>query len=158
MIVAMSMKRSLGVIAVSLAALAVSAFAQFDAAGFANDLKTKFGPPLARQTFTVRPGLEMTVNYAANGHVCRIDLPPEAPEANARVIGPHAIDEFVSELVPMDMRGKELNHLQGTSGAFSLTTAVLYENVAIAESFQGDTRTRVTVTFTGETCQDQPAR
>jgi hypothetical protein len=157
MIVAMTIKPGFSVVAVCVAAFAVSAFAQFDGAAFANDLRTKYGPPLAREIFIVRPGLEMTVNYASNGHVCRIELPPVAPGADPRIIGPHAIDEFVSALVPMAMRGKELGRSAQAFGAPSMTM-VEYENVTIGELFQAGTRTGVTVTFTKETCQDQPAR
>jgi hypothetical protein len=152
----MTIKLSFSVVAVCVA-FAMSAFAQFDGAAFASDLRTKYGPPLAGEIFTVRPGLEMTVNYAANGHVCRIGLPPAAPGADPRIIGPHAIDEFVSSLVPMAMRGKELGRSAQAVGAPSMTM-VEYENVTIAELFQAGSRTGVTVTFTKETCRDQPAR
>src|ERR1700722_15581188 len=154
MIVAMAIKLSFSVVAVCVAVFAVSAFAQFDGAAFANDLRTKYGPPLAREIFTVRPGLEMTVNYAASGHVCRIELPPVAPGADPRIIGPHAIDEFVSLLVPMAIRGKELRRSAQAFGAPSVTM-VEYENVTIGELFQAERRTGVTVTFTKETCRDQ---
>src|SRR5579864_7501326 len=75
---AMSVKMNLSLV-VSFAGLALSAFAQIDGARFAGDLRNKYGPPLARETFVARPGLEMVVDYAANGHVCRIQLPPIAP-------------------------------------------------------------------------------
>lgn len=153
----MEIKPGINISAGCVAVFALSAFAQFDGARFANDLRTKYGPPLAREIFTVRPGLEMTVNYAANGHVCRIELPAVAPGTDSRVIGPHAVDEFVSELVPLAMRGKELGRSAQAFGAPSMT-AVEYQNVTIAELFQGGTRTGVTVTFTGEECRDQPAR
>lgn len=139
------------------AVFALSAFGQFDGAAFANDLRTKYGPPLARAIFTVRPGLEMTVNYAANGHVCRIELPPVALGPDARVTGPHAIDEFASELVPVAMRGKELMRSAQAFGAPSVTM-VEYQNVTISELFESGKRTGVTVTLTEETCRDQPAR
>jgi hypothetical protein len=37
-------------------------------------------------------------------------------------------------------------------------TMVEYQNVTIGELFQGGKRTGVTVTFTKETCRDQPAK
>jgi hypothetical protein len=156
MIASMSARLSFSVVAVCVVA-SLSAFAQFNGAAFANNLRAKYGPPLAREIFTVRPGLEMTVNYAANGHVCRIELPPVAPGEDPRVIGPHAIDDFVSVLVPIAMRGKELGRSAQAFGAPSMTM-VEYENVIIGELFQGGTRTGVTVTFTKETCRDQPAK
>ncbi len=62
---------SLRVFAIAFA-LSTSAFAQSDPAGFVSGLRAKFGPPLARETFVARPGLEMVVDYAADGNVCRI--------------------------------------------------------------------------------------
>jgi hypothetical protein len=156
MIIGMRMRLGI-IIAGCIAVFALSAFGQFDGAAFANDLRAKYGPPLAREMFTVRPGLEMTVNYAANGHVCRIELPPVAPGPDARVTGTHAIDEFLSELVPVAMRGKELMRSDQAFGAPSVRM-VRYQNVTIGELFQGGKRTGVTVTFTKETCRDPTAR
>jgi hypothetical protein len=64
------MTRSATSLAVVLLA-ASSAFAQLDA----NSLRAKYGQPLDRETFTVRPGIEMMVDYAAGKQVCRIQLP-----------------------------------------------------------------------------------
>lgn len=131
----------------------VIAFAQIDGAKFTSDLRTKFGPPLARETFTVRPGIEMVVDYAANGHVCKIQLPPVAPRRDdPAVSSPQAIDDFISELVPLAMRGKELRRSASILGVNSVLT-VEYENIAIAEMSQGQKRIGVTVAFTKETCQ-----
>jgi hypothetical protein len=49
--------------------LAVLAFAQIDGSQFATELRAKYGPPLARETFTGKPGVEMIVDYAANGRL-----------------------------------------------------------------------------------------
>src|SRR5450759_1998820 len=130
----------------------LSAFAQIDGNKFANDLRTKYGPPLTRETFTVRSGIEMVVDYAANGHVCRIQLPPVAPGQDPAVSSPQAIDEFISELVPLTMRGKELRRWLSISGLNSVLM-VEYENIGIAEALHGQSRTGVTVTFTKEACQ-----
>ncbi len=142
----------------TLIGFAVSAFGQIDGAKFASDLRMKFGPALARQTFTVRPGIEMIVDFAANGHVCRIQLPPVAPESRRPAVSsPQAIDEFVSELVPLSIRGSELRRWASISGLNSVSM-VEYGNITIAEASQGQTRTGVTVTFTGEACQDRPSQ
>src|ERR1035437_2617993 len=120
----------------------LSAFAQIDGTKFASDLRTKYGPPLTRETFTVRSGIEMVVDYAANGHVCRIQLPPVGPGRDPGVSSPQAIDEFISELVPLAMRGKELRRWASISGLYSVLT-VEYENIAIGEMSQGQKRTGV---------------
>ena len=131
---------------------AFSAFAQIDGAQFAADLHAKYGPPLARETFTVRPGFEMIVDYAANGHVCKIQLPPVGPSSDPGVETTQAVDDFVTELIPMTMRGRELRRMGEVFGLPSISI-VEYENVAIAESFL-ERRTGVTVTFTKEKCPE----
>lgn len=136
---------------------ALSAFAQIDGAGFAADLRAKYGPPLARETFTGRPGIEMIVDFAANGHVCTIQLPPIGPGREPGVKTGKAVDDFLLELVPLAMRGKELGRLVTFMGAPSVSV-VEYENVTIAEGWQGQRRTGVTVTFTKEKCRDQSGR
>jgi hypothetical protein len=139
---------------VTFVGFALSAFAQIDGASFARDLHTKYGPPLARETFTVRPGIEMVVDYAANGNVCRIQLPSIAPGREPGVRTPQAVDDFLAELVPLKMRGKELGRLVESYGAPSVSR-VEYENVAIADTLQAQRRIGVTVTFTKEECRDK---
>src|ERR1700682_2734544 len=80
------------------------AHAQIDA----SSLRAKYGPPLAKETFIPRPGIEMDVEYAPNTHVCRIQLPPIAPSREPSVESTQAIDDFLMELAPLAMRGKEL--------------------------------------------------
>jgi len=138
-------------------AFGVSAFAQTDWAGFAAALRSKYGPPLLRETFTVKPGLEMVVDYAANGNVCKIQLPPMGPDNQPGVQSGQAIDNFLAELLPMAMRGKEQRRSAMMTGLASVSL-VEYENVTIAENFQAGTRTGVTATFTKEQCRDQPAQ
>jgi hypothetical protein len=137
----------------AFAGFALSAFAQIDWA----DLRTKCGPPLARETFTVMTEVEIVVDYAANGHVCRINLPPVAPIRDSLVSSPQSIDEFILELVPLTMRGKELNRMIFTSGPNNVSM-IKYENVTVSEAVQARRRTGVTVTFTKEACRDQLAR
>jgi hypothetical protein len=137
--------------------LALSAFAQIDGAKFANDLRTKYGPPLARETFMGRPGIKIIVDYAANGHVCRIQLPPIGPGREPGVETGQGVNDFLEELVPLTLRGKELNRFGMVLGVPSVSS-VVYENVTISEAFQGQRRTGVTVTFAKEECREQTAR
>jgi hypothetical protein len=137
--------------------LAVSAFAQIDGSQFATDLRAKYGPPLARETFTARPGIEMIVDYAANGHVCRIQLPAIAPlSRDPPVSSPLGIDEFVLELVLLSIRGSEVGRMSQQMSLAGVSTMV-YQYVTIGESLLGQKRTGVTITFTKEQCRDQPA-
>src|SRR5258706_7672226 len=111
--------------------LAGLAFAQIGGSGFANELRAKYGPPVARETFVVRPDFEMVVDYAANGHVCRIQLPPEAPGQEPGVKTQQAVDDFLLELVPLTMRGKELGRMMAATGSVHSESVVRYENVTI---------------------------
>ena len=86
----------------------------------------------------------MAVDYAANGNVCRVQLPPTAP------------DDFLLELIPLSMRGKELGKMVEMFGVNSIRI-IEYENVAISESYHGDQRTGVTVSFPKEQCRDKVA-
>ena len=70
-------------------------FGQFDADAFAGFLRVKYGPPLRRENFQVQPDLQMTVDYAVNGHVCSIQLPPIARIGDTNVSGPCGIDDLV---------------------------------------------------------------
>jgi hypothetical protein len=116
--------------------------AQTDWAGFAAGLRSKYGPSLLRDTFVPRPGVEMAVDYAANGNVCRIQLPPIVP------------DDFLTELIPASMRGKELRGAMMQFGQISVKFTE-YENVTISESFNATGRTGVTVSFPNEQCRDK---
>lgn len=133
---------------------ACSLFGQIDAAAFASDLRAKYGPPLARETFLVRPEVEMVVDYADNGHVCRIELPPIAPGPEPEMKSTKAIDDLVTELVPPAIRGKELRRGYGNMG-LAWFSIVEYENVTISESGHGTQRTGVTVMFRNESCHKQ---
>jgi hypothetical protein len=129
-------------------------FAQ-DAVLFSSDLRAKYGPPRSRETFQPKPGVEMVVDYAANGHVCRIHLPPIAPSKDPTVITPQAIDDFVNELVPPAMRGKEIGRMMEALGRASVKITQ-FERVSISESYDGDGRTGVAIAFTKEKCLDSP--
>jgi hypothetical protein len=150
----MTTKLRLGLLA-AFAGFSCSAFAQIDASGFASELRAKYGPPLARETFTARPGLEMVVDYSAVGHVCSIQLPPFAPGREPGVITAQAVEDFLAELVPSAMRGKELRRMAEQMGLHS-ASIVEYENVTILESSQAGQRTGITVTFKGEECRKLP--
>jgi hypothetical protein len=154
----MKAKLNFGILAGCFAGFAFSALAQIDGSGFAGNLRAKFGPPLARETFRVPPG-EMVVDYATNGHVCRIQLPPiGSDDRQLGVTSTKAVDDFVLKLVPLTVRGKEVRRWSSSTG-LHFTSSVEYENVGIAEGYYDEqTRTGVTVTFLKEQCRDQPTQ
>src|ERR1035441_9656142 len=118
----MTAKVNFSLLAICGFGFALSAFAQIDSSRFASDLRAKYGPPLARETFTARPGMQMIVNYAANGHVCRIELPPVGPGREPGVKTGQAVDDFLLELAPLTMRGKELQKFYQAMGALSMSS------------------------------------
>ncbi len=131
-------------------AMTAALFGQFDPAGFATGLYGKFGPPLNRQTFEARVGIEMIVDYAANGHVCRIQLPAIAPEQDQpNTISRKGLQDFLAELLPVSLRGKELRRMSAAMGAISMSS-IEYENVTISEILERPGT--VTVSFKGESC------
>jgi hypothetical protein len=137
----------------AIAVFGLYAFAQTSGDRFASDLRAKYGPPLARQTY-VAPSGEMVVDYAVNGNVCKIHLPSMAPEKERPgVESSKAMDDFILDLVPLAVRGKEVNRLHTFAAAIS-ASLVEYENVTVSEVFSAGRRTGVTVTFKTETCQD----
>ena len=151
----MTAKPNFSLLAICGFGFALSAFAQIDGSRFASDLRAKYGPPLARETFTARPGIQMIFDYAANGHVCKIELPPMGPGREPGMKTGQAVDDFLLELAPLTMRGKELGKFYSAMGAISMSS-VEYENLIISESLQGSRRTGITVLFRNEVCQDQP--
>jgi hypothetical protein len=135
----------------ALVTFACSAFAQFDAGGFATDLRAKYGPPLVREVFAIPAG-EMAVDYATSGHVCRINLPGIGPEeGHPGVSSPKGIDDFLLKLLPLTMRGKELRQMAFQMGVASVSSTE-YENVTISAASNGQGPTGVTVIFTNEKC------
>jgi len=105
----------------------------------------------------VARGTEVIVHFAANNHVCRIELPPMGPTVDPGITSTQAVDDLVAELVPSSVRGKELRRFWQAFGLPSVST-VEFENVSISEFFQGQERTKVTIAFTNEVCKDQVTR
>src|SRR5260370_36469407 len=105
-------------LAINLVAFLVaasSAFAQIDTFS----LRSKYGAPLDRESFTVRPGIEMVVDYGPSKQVCRIQLP-----SGVRIVGTvppdvvtkQQIDEILDEVLPPSIRGKEINRMMMAVG------------------------------------------
>src|SRR5882672_370375 len=110
-----------------------SAFAQLDGSA----LRAKYGEPLARETFRVRPHIEIIVSYGPGRKVCRIELPPDntkimVGEALPYIVTKQQVDEVIDELVPPSARGQEI----GRSGLHLGIGAVLlteYQRLTITE-------------------------
>jgi hypothetical protein len=120
--------------------LALPALAQLDSSA----MRAKFGPPLNRETFHVRAGLDIAVDYGANQQVCAIEI-PVLPTQNDT-------EAFLGELIPASVRGKELSRMMSQMG-LAWASFVEYEHVTIVESGHGDTRNPTTVQFKTEGCR-----
>jgi hypothetical protein len=113
----------------------------------ASTLRLKYGEPLARETFHVRPDLEMVVNYGPDRQVCKIDISQPASHQQ--------LDEVIDELVPQFIRGDKVfgPHLI-MIGGYSMRS-VHYEHVTVSEPHDPkhpDSRTGVTITFNRPDC------
>ena len=129
---------------------ASSAFAQMDA----STLRAKYGAPLDRETFTVRPGIEMIVDYGPNKHVCLIRLPSGEDYGGTipdDAITKQRIDQVLDEVVPFSMRGKEVYRMLTATGGPTVTI-VIYEHVTIREMKVGSEGKGITVTFRDLEC------
>jgi hypothetical protein len=128
-------------------------FAQVDASA----LRAKFGAPLSRETFTVRAGIEMIVDYSPTRNlVCRLELPGHAPvprdvPAGVGTNTKKLIDEIVEEIVPPSVRGKELGRMCESTGISGICSKE-YEYVSISEPSNGARRTAVIVRFKTADC------
>ena len=109
-------------------------------------LRAKYGEPLARETFQVRPNIEAIVIYGTTRQVCKIELPPWR-----NAVTTQQVDEVIAELVPLAVRGKEIRRMIASTGRNSLSS-VEYENVNIAEPQDNGRRTAVTITFNRPDC------
>src|ERR1700758_2412476 len=94
---------------ITLFVVCCSAFGQMDT----STLRAKYGEPIAREAFQVRPNIEAVVNYGTGHQVCKIELPPGSyvnvvGEAPPHFVTKEQVDEVIDELVPPVARGKEM--------------------------------------------------
>ena len=150
----MRAKRCLAQVLVLCFSSTITALAQLDSAA----LHAKFGIPLHRETFHVPKGFDLVVDYGANDQVCKLQVPALMPTtesvANAMVMKQQMYD-FLSELVPDSIRGKELNRGTISMGAFSMIF-IEYENATINELEVGEPFShdnKITITFKRDVCK-----
>jgi len=119
--------------------LALPALAQLDS----STLRAKFGAPLNRETFHMPQGFDLTVDYGTGNQVCKLTVPadpPPPPDTSGGFNGRQKMREFLADLVPASMRGKELNRFMMSTGAVS-TSWTEYEHVTISQSDSGQNDT-----------------
>ena len=139
----------LSLIAVSLAHAQIDAFS----------LRSKYGPPLDRETFTVRPEIEMRVDYGPAKQACVILLPSGmsvAGNPSPDVITREQMKTVLDEVVPDSVRGKEIR--RGVIGAGILKVVYTeYEHVTIDERFKSGIGTGIVVTSKDPACRKDSA-
>jgi hypothetical protein len=102
----------------------------------ANDLSAKYGA--AHQSYEIRPGIFITVKFAADGRVCEMWLEKRHVQASGTIgldpttLSPEETKPIIQELIPLSERGNEtkssgLNRISGIGG----DTLEDYENVSI---------------------------
>jgi hypothetical protein len=134
-----------------------SAFAQLDDA---YKLRDRYGPSLDRETFQVRPGIEMVVDYGPGKQVCRIQLPSGTQYGGTvpdEAVTKTLIQEVVEEVVPASGRGKEVNRMAVIMGLMEISSTE-YEHLTISESTNGNAGTGITVTIKDASCPSQKPR
>lgn len=123
----------------------------------AYSLRSKYGPPLDRETFTVRPGIEIVADNGPSKQVCRIQLPSGMKIVGTVPVGAvtkQQSDEVLNEVVPSLIRGKELNRIAMATGA-PMHFLTVYEHVTISESQIEGVGQGVTVNFKDPACWKQ---
>jgi hypothetical protein len=148
------------VFAICFLALTLPAIAQLDSAA----LRAKYGSPLNRETFSMPQGFDLIVDYGVGNQVCRLQVPalvPSDEKVSSADRMKQRMYEFLAELVPAAMRGKELRRMTENMGMVSLSS-VVYEHVAIRELQLGtdpfDNNNKITVTFLNENCKPPAVR
>jgi len=153
----MRVKRGLARLLVLSFLVTLPAVAQLDSAA----LRGKFGAPLNRETFHMPAGFDLVADYGANSQVCKLQVPALMPSTekvrNASVMKQRMYD-FLSELVPDSIRGKELG--RGTNGMSAVSdVSIEYEKVIVSELQVGRPLSRentITITFRRDDCRGAP--
>ena len=146
----MGSKLSFGRFALALL-FTLPAVAQLDSTA----LRAKYGAPLNRETFHMPQGFDLVVDYGASNQVCRIEVPadPPPPPNTSGAFNPRRqMQDFLADLVPDSMRGKELRRLAGMTGAFSAFSTTEYERLTISQSESGGNGT-IAVIFHAAGCR-----
>jgi len=117
-------------------------------------LRVKYGSPLNRETFRMPAGFDLIVDYGAGNQVCKLEVPALMP-TNEKVQRASEMKQrmydFLGDLVPDTMRGKELRRMMSMSGVMSISW-VEYEHITISE-LQGSNKDTITVTFQDTHCE-----
>src|ERR1700693_5264971 len=111
----MSSKLLSGIFAICCLGFTLPAAAQLDSSA----LRSKYGPPLNRETFHMPAGFDLIVDYDAANQACKMEVPALMP-TNAKVGNSQEMKkrmyDFLADVVPAAIRGKELARSAFMSG------------------------------------------
>lgn len=144
------------VFAICCSGFTLPAVAQLDSSA----LRAKYGPPSNRETFHMPAGFDLIVDYGTANQVCKLEVPALMPShekvSNADEMKRRMYD-FLADLVPAAMRGKELGQGIIMLGAISLLS-IDYEHVMIGEAQHADQpfARDNTITVTFKNCETRP--
>ncbi len=141
-------------LAIAMLGMAFPAAAQLDSSA----LRAKYGQPVNRETYHMPAGFDMVVDYGAGFQACRIEVPALMP-SNEKVqntdVMKRRMYDFLAEVVPASMRGKELRSFVMQSGISGIKSTE-YDFVNVSEPLAGGSGARdarITVTFKRFDCQ-----
>jgi hypothetical protein len=100
-------------------------------------------------------GFDLTVDYGLGNQVCKIQVPadlPPPPGASGPFNPRRQMQDFLADLLPASMRGKELNRGMTQSGLIS-SSWVEYEHIVIGETHSPSGNGTITVSFKSEDCR-----
>ena len=108
-------------------------------------------------------GFDLIVDYGFSHQVCRLEVPALMPSkekiSNLSTMKQRMYD-FLSELVPSAVRGKESGRFVALQGMISLVT-IQYEHVTINEMEHANEpfgNNTIVITFPDTPCQNPPSR
>src|SRR5260370_26438733 len=151
----MSSKLHSGLLTICCLGFVIPARAKLDRSA----VRAKYGVPLNRETFHMPAGFDLIVDYGAANQVCKLEVPALMPKnekvSNADEMKRRMYD-FLADLVPAAMRGKELGRMMEMHGMISISS-VEYERVTIHELQYADQPFgNNTITLTFKDCETQP--
>ncbi|HEX3084169.1 MAG TPA: hypothetical protein VHP99_06590 [Pyrinomonadaceae bacterium] len=103
----------------------------------AKDLSAKYGS--AHESYEIRPGIFLTVIFAADGRACEMFLEKRHVRTSGTIVidvepnfmSPEETKPIIEELVPSNQRGKQTSRGAFGSGS-GVSTFEEYENVSIS--------------------------
>ena len=132
------------------------------------ELRSRYGAP-NKETFTARPGIDVTVEYGPDRQACDVEIGPSWHLLDGRpatsppqMIPTKDVSEILGEIASSEARGKKINEGGFQSGCYSATEITEYENVVIRQRLGGcDSRSKdlqqgAWISFKREVCPAHP--